>query len=109
MPVYYKTVTYTTTGTKESANLDTAIAPFDATVGVTLTAGTASFKLQYSLDPMEVTDANANWFDSTEIPAATAASIIKKLTMSVSRVRLVIATLSGGNLVMQIQQGLSIN
>lgn len=109
MPVYYKTVTYTTTGTKESANVDSAIAPFDTTVAVTLTAGTASYKLQYSLDPPEVSDANANWFDSTEIPTATAASIIKKLTMNVARVRLIIATLSGGNLVMQIQQGLSIN
>lgn len=106
---YYKTVTYTTTGTKESANMDPTIAPFDAAVAVTLTAGTASYKLQYSLDPTNVLDTDALWFDSAEIPAATAASIIKKLTIPVARVRLVIATLSGGNLVMQVQQGLSLN
>lgn len=106
---YFKTVTYTTTGTPASANLDPTIAPFAATVAVTLTAGTASYKMQYSIDPPEVTDANALWFDSTEIPSATAASIIKPLTLTVSRVRLVIAALSGGNLVLQVQQGLSIN
>lgn len=107
--MYYKTVTYTTTGTTDSANLDPTIAPFSATVGVTLTAGTASFKLQYSVDPPNVDDSAALWFDSTEIPAATSASIIKPLTLPVSRVRLVIAALSGGNLILQIQQGLSIN
>lgn len=108
MPLY-KTATYTTTGTTDSINLDPSIAPFNATVAVTLTAGTTSYKLQWSLDPMTVTDAAALWFDSTDIPASTTASKVSYLIAPVSRLRLVIASLSGGNLVLQVQQGISIN
>jgi hypothetical protein len=105
-------VVYTTIGTKPSIDLDPAIAPFNATVAVTVVTGPASFKLQYTIDdftdPLK-TDASANWFDSTEIPAATAASIITVLNKPVTRVRLVIATLTAGSLQLQTQQGLSTN
>ncbi len=105
-------VTYTTIGTKPSIDLDPSISPFGVTVAVTLVTGPASYKLQYTADdfsdPLK-TDASANWFDSTEIPAATAASIIAFLTKPVTRIRLVIATLTAGSLQMQTQQGLSKN
>jgi len=105
-------VTYTTTGTKPSVDLDPSLAPFNATVAVTLTTGPASFKLQYTIDdfsdPLK-TDATAAWFDSVDIPAGTAASIVASLPFPVSRIRLVIATLTAGSLRLQTQQGLSIN
>lgn len=105
-------VTYTTTGTKNSLDLDPAIAPFNVSVAVTLTTGPTSYKLQYTLDDFSsplMTDAAASWFDSTEIPAATAASIFANLTKPVTRIRLVIATLTAGSLRLQTQQGMSID
>lgn len=108
----YHDVTYTTTGTKASVDLDPAIAPFNVSIAVTLTTGPASYKLQYTLDdfsdPLK-TDATASWFDSTDIPGGTAASAVASLPFPVSRVRLVIATLTAGSLRLQTQQGMSIN
>ena len=105
-------VTYTTTGNMPSVDFDPTIAPFNVSVGVTLTTGPASYKLQYTLDdfsdPLK-TDASAVWFDSTEIPAATAATIFAGLTRPVTRARLVIATLTAGSLRMQTLQSFSKN
>lgn len=106
---YYRTETYTTTGTKGSWNADPAIVPFNLHVAVTLTTGPTSYKLQYSLDPMSVADADAVWFDSGDIPAGTAASASTLFTSPVARFRLVIATLTAGSLQMQARQGLSTN
>ena len=111
MPLY-QSVTYAsgTTGTQPSINMDPSIAPFNATIAVTLTGGTTSFKMQWSISPFEtVSDANANWFDSTDIPASSAASKTSFVTTPYARVRLVIASLSGGNLVLETQQGISKN
>jgi len=105
----YQTITYTTTGTKQSLNLDPSIVPFNATVAVTLTAGTTSYKMQYSVTPFDTADASSNWFDSTDIPAATTSSAVSSLPFPVSRVRLIIAALSGGNLVLEVNQGISTN
>jgi hypothetical protein len=111
---YYRTETYTTTGTKGSWNLDPSIVPFNANIAVTWNgSGACSYKLQWTLNelngPTEV-DSGALWFDSTDIPAATAASATSALTNPVGRIRLVIATLSGGaTLQMQARQGLSTN
>src|SRR6185312_14082636 len=102
MPIpLFQTQTYTTTGTKASLNMDPSIAPFNATIAVTLTAGTTSYKLQYSITPFDVADANANWFDSTDIPASTSTSKTSFVTAPYGRIRLVIASLSGGNLVLE--------
>ncbi len=110
MALLFQTVTYTTTGTKASINMDPSITPFNATLAVTLTAGSTSYKGQFSLDPFgTVADADALWFDSTDFAASTAASKVSYLTAPISRFRLVIATLSGGNLVLQAQQGFSKN
>lgn len=106
MPLY-QTITYTTTGTKQSLNVDPSIVPFNAAITVLLT-GTASYKLQYSLTPFTIADASANWFDSGDIPAATITSAVTGFLTPVSRVRLVIASISG-SLVMEINQGMSTN
>jgi len=108
MPLY-QTVTYTTTGTKQSLNLDSSIAAFNAQIAVTLTAGTASYKLQYSLTPFTIADASANWFDSADIPTGTTTSAVTVFAAPVERVRLVIAALSGGSLILEASQGISAN
>lgn len=108
----YHDVTYTQVGTTQSIDLDQTIAPFTVTVAVTVNTGPASFKMQYTIDDYSdpaKTDATASWFDSTEIPAATAANIIVGLTKPVSRIRFVIATLTAGSLRVQTQQGFSKN
>lgn len=103
----YSTTTYTTTGNMPSKNLDTALAPFAVAIAVIL-ASTGTYKLQYSLDAMDVADASATWFDSVNIPAGTAANAVDNFIVPVSRVRLVIAA-NGSGITMQIRQGMSIN
>lgn len=103
----YQTVAYTTTGVKASLNLDPSISPFNALVAATV--GTAAtYKMQFSLDPMTVTDANALWFDSADIPASSSASKTSALLAPVSRIRLDIGAVTG-ILTLQVLQGLSIN
>lgn len=106
MPLYRKE-TYTTTGTKDSLNLDPTIAPFQAAVACTL-GTTGTYKVQFSLDPMTITDANATWQDSTGIPASTTSSATTTFVGPVSRIRVVIAALDS-SLVLQVAQGISVN
>jgi hypothetical protein len=109
---YYRTQTYSAAATTVSWNLDPAIVPFAASIVVTLSAGTTSYKLQYSLNPLDgplETDASATWVDWPDIPAGTAASAQTTIQQPVARIRLVIASLSGGTLTMQARQGLSTN
>ena|SRR5690348_5816473 len=105
----YNAQTYSTTGTKASVNLDASIAPFQVSVVCTLTAGTVSYKVQYSLDPETIADSDATWNDSTGIPASTTASAATTFVGPVSRVRVVIGSLSGGSLVVQVRQGFTVN
>lgn len=107
MPLY-QTVTYTAPATAASLNLDPSIVPMNAIVAVTI-SGTVSYKLQYSVTPFTVTDANANWFDSTDIPAGTSTSKVSNITSPISRIRLVIATLTGGSIILEVGQGISTN
>jgi len=65
-------------------------------------------KVSFPLDPLK-TDASASWFDSVDFPVGTAASGVSVLTTPISRIRMVIVTLTAGSLRMQTQQGLSIN
>ena len=106
---YYRTVTYTTTGTKESLDFDPSIVPFNATVACTVVTGPVSYKIQYSLDPMTVAEASATWIDSGDIPAATTTSATSAFQFPVSRIRAVIATLTAGSIQVQCLQGLSTN
>lgn len=106
-----RTETYTTTGTKGSWNADPSIVPFNASVAFVLSAGgSVSYKLQYSYDQLTPTqtDADADWFDSTDIPASTSASKVAAFSAPIARVRVIIATLSG-SLKMTMLQGLSTN
>lgn len=106
-----RTETYTTTGTKGSWNCDPSITPFNLSVVVALLgAATASYKIQYSYDALGPTqaDSDATWFDSTEIPAATAASAAQQFTAPVAMIRIVIAAITG-SVKMTMLQGISVN
>lgn len=105
-----RTETYSTTGTKASWNCDPSITPFNMNVVLALLSGTVSYKLQYSYDTLGPTDADtaATWFDSTEIPAATAASAAQQFTAPVTMIRVVIAAITG-SLKMTMLQGISTN
>lgn len=87
-------VSYTTTGTKQSVNMDPAISPFNASAAVYV-GTTATYGIQYSLDPFTVTDANARWFDDANIPAGTTTSKVTNYMFPVTRVRVVIAAITG--------------
>ena len=106
----FRTITYTDNGTKDSINLDPSIADFKAFVAFTLSGGgTVDYKLQYSLSPMDVSDASALWFDSAVIPGSTTGSAVEALITPFSRIRAVITTLTGGTLTLQVRQGISVN
>lgn len=104
--------TYSTTGTKGSWNCDPSIAAFSVNLAVILSAGTCSYTLQYSYDTLDdptLTDSDATWFDSDDLPAGTTASGEANFSTPIARVRLVIAALSGGTLTMKMLQGMSVN
>lgn len=102
----YQTVTYSSDGTKASLELDPSVVPFSASIACTL-VGTASYKLQFSLDPSTVDDADAIWFDSGDIPSGTTTSGMSSFAFPASRVRLVIVSLTG-TLTLQVLQGVAI-
>jgi hypothetical protein len=110
---YYNSIIYSAAATTPSINLDPAITPFNATVVCTVLGGaTVSYKLQWTLNlldgPLE-TDSQANWLDSGDIPAGTTTSASTAFINPIGRIRLVIASLSGGTLQLQVRQGLSTN
>lgn len=110
---YFQQQVYSSAATEPSLNLDPAIAPFNSFVNCVVSTGaTASYKMQYTLDNFDgptMTDGAANWTDSTDIPASTATSKTSFIQTPVSRIRLVIATLTGGTITLQVRQGLSTN
>jgi hypothetical protein len=106
-----RTETYTTIGNKTSWNCDPSVTPFSLSVACVILSGTAAYKLQYSYDMLDsptATDANATWFDSTDIPAATAVSATTKFDAPIARVRLAISAIAG-QLQMTTLQGMSVN
>lgn len=103
----YNKAAYTDTGTKSSILLDPSIAPFNASIRVTLSS-TGSYKIQFSLDAPDVADADAIWFDSVNIPAGTTASATTNLMFPVARTRAVIAS-NGGTITLQVCQGYTNN
>lgn len=103
----YQAVSYTTSGTKSSLELDPSVVPFSATIACTLVSGSVNYKLQYSLDPTSVADADALWFDSGDIPSGTTTSAVSSFAFPAYRVRLIIASISG-QLTMQVLQGVMI-
>jgi hypothetical protein len=107
-----RTETYTTTGTKGSWNCDPSIAPFQVNVAAILSdAGTVDYKLQYSYDTLDgpaLTDSDASWIDSDDIPGGTTTTAEANFSTPIARVRIVIAALSG-SLKVTMLQGFSIN
>lgn len=108
MPLF-QSVVYTTAATQPSLNLDPSIAPFNAAIVCTVLTGPVSYKLQWSITPFTVADNLANWIDSGDIPAGTTGSASSGFITPVSRVRLVIATLTAGSITLEVQQGMSTN
>lgn len=106
MPLY-QTVAYTTTGTKASINTDPSIAPFNTTVAVTI-GNAGSYTLQYSLSGPDVADADALWFNSVNMPSGTTTSAVSSFISPVSRLRLIIASVTG-TITLQVSQGFSKN
>lgn len=102
-----RTVEYTTTGTKGSLNLDPSIVPFNAAVYLDIGGG-GSVTLQFSLDSTEVADADSIWFDSVNIPAGTTQSKVTNLMFPVSKMRLVIASITD-TITLQFLQGYTTN
>lgn len=106
--------TYTTIGTKGSWNCDPSIAAFSLNIAVLLSAGgVCSYSLQYSYDSLDdptLTDANATWIDSDDIPAGTTTTAEANFNTPIYRVRLVIVTLTApATLTMKMLQGMSVN
>jgi hypothetical protein len=86
-------VSYTTTGTKPSLNMDPSIAPFSGVVGVGIGGG-ATYGVQYSLDPVETADANSVWYDDANMPAGTTTSKTTPYASPVAKVRIVIVAVT---------------
>jgi hypothetical protein len=105
----YTTYATSTTGEQPSVNLDPSINPFLVTVAVWVVGGSASFGLEWSFDDFAtVSDSNARWFADKFIPVGSTASTFVGYTTPATRVRLNIASNSGG-IEFKILQGLSIN
>ena len=107
---YYRTETYTTTGTKGSWNTDPSIVPFNCSVNCTVT-GSATYSLQYSFDPLSsptAVDSDAVWITSVDIPVGTVVSQQTAFVVPVARIRVVIAAVSG-SVKVEMAQGLSTN
>jgi hypothetical protein len=106
-----RTETYTTSGIKGSWNCDPSIAPFNVNVAAVLVGGPVSYTLQYSFDVLDdplLTDSDATWFNSSDLPAGTTASGQANFSTPIARIRVVIASITG-SLKVTMLQGMSIN
>ena len=105
---YSHSVAYTTTGSQPSVNMDPSIVPFNASVAVTVgTSGT--YSIQYALDDYAmVTDANALWFTDSNLVVGTTTSGVTNYMFPVTRIRIVIAAISG-TITLQTLQGYTAN
>lgn len=101
-----RSATYTTAVAQPGFNLDPMAEPFGATITVILLgAATATYGIQYALDdPFTVSDNNANWLFSTQLPSGQTASAGMTFYGPVSRVRINIAAITG-SVLMQVAQG----
>ena len=105
----YTTYASGTTGEQPSINLDPSINPFSVTVAVAVVSGSASFGLEWSFDDFgSVSDASAVWFTDKLIPVGTTANIYENYSTPATRVRINIASNSGG-LQLKVLQGYTIN
>lgn len=100
-------ISYTTTGTKASLNIDASIAPMSATIGVAVGGG-ATYKIQYSLDALDVADADADWFDDPTLGSGTITSGTTAYPHPVTKIRIVIAAVTD-TVKLKVLQGFTIN
>lgn len=98
---------YTTTGTKASIGLDWATTPFNVAVAVTV-GTTGTYSIQYSLDDPSTTDANALWFTDANLGSGTTASGVTNYMFPVTRIRIVIAAITG-TITLQTLQGFAVS
>lgn len=112
---YNKTITYVpgANGAQASFDFDPSITPFNATITVSLlNSATGTYKLQYTTTTYGVltTDAQANWFDSPDIPASTTTGAFASFLTPITRARIVFSVaLATGNMVLDVVQGMSTN
>ncbi len=100
--------TYSAFGVKPSINLDPMINPFTASVGVIISSGTASYGIQYSVDPLGTSDGSATWFNDATLPPGQTANGVTTYTFPVNRVRISIAQMqAGASVALNILQGFS--
>lgn len=105
----YRTYATSTTGEQPSVNLDPSINPFSVTVAVHVVSGSASFGLEWSFDDYAtVSDTNAVWFTDKMIPVGSTTDIYENYNTPATRVRINIASNSGG-LQLKVLQGYTIN
>lgn len=91
---YQQYLSYTGTGTMSSIGLDASIVPFNATVGVAL-SNSATYKLQYSLDPLTTADSSSNWYDAGTLGPGTTSSGTISFTAPITKIRPVISAVNG--------------
>jgi hypothetical protein len=91
---YQQYLNYTGTGTMSSIGLDPSIVPFNANVGVVL-SNTATYKLQYSLDPLTTSDSASNWYDAATLGPGTTSSGTLSFSTPISKIRPIISAVNG--------------
>ena len=103
----YNTYLAGTTGAQAPIILDQAVAPFTVGVGVYLTAGTASYAVQFTFDDPNGA-ATLRWFNDATLGSGTTSGTTS-YAFPVRAVRLNITTLTGGNLEFKVIQGYGIS
>jgi len=64
--------------------------------------------LQFTLDPLDTADASCDWFDDLIIPTGTTATAFQAYNMPITKVRIVIAAISG-TVKLKVLQGFTCN
>ena len=104
---HYVSYAASATGVQPSINLDPSISPFTATVVVFLLS-TGTFTLQYSVDPIDVSDANSRWFNDALLAPGSTASGTASYAFPITKVRLSIAA-NGSGIELKTLQGYTTN
>ncbi len=104
---HYVTIAGGTTGAQPSVAMDPSISPFNASVAVYLVS-TGSYAIQYSLDALDVSDANSRWFDDANLPTGTVASGVTNYMFPVTKIRINIAA-NGTGIELKTLQGFTSN
>lgn len=100
-----KSVSYSTTGTKEAIAIDWRIAPVNVGYAIIVPGGvTTSLTLDHTYDNVNDPNITPVWISSAAITATSEGSIVVPYQF----VRLTIATLSGGAVTLKLNQATQI-